>query len=173
MLEKGTVKFFDSWKRFFGFLILQPGEELYFDIEGYRSLFADDNGRFNFYGRGEESNPRPRPGNIIYFEREFGRHGLRACSWCFYWDYQQALKDLKMRPRYRAINLNDHDAVAWEGTNLDALKLEFPRQIIGRTQKPILPLRFEKLENNTWIPCDDPRGAKVYIKQNGWLKAVS
>jgi len=173
MLEHGTVKFFDNKKRFFGFLVLESGEELYFDPEGYMSLFADDNDRFNFYGRGEESNPRPRPGNIIYFEREFGQRGLRAGSWCFYWEYNQALKDLKMRPRYRAINLNGHDVVVWEGTNLDALKLQFPRQIIGKTQKPVLPLRFERLENNIWVPCEDPRGAKIMIKPNGWLKAVS
>ncbi len=169
MLEHGKVRFFNSHK-LFGFLRLESGEEIFFHLDGYRSIFADDGGKFAFYGHGEIA-PTPRQGNVIYFEREYGRRGPYARVWCFVWNYEQAKKDLALRTRFRAIRVNGkREQVLWEGTNLDALRLRFPRQVFKG--KEILPLRFE-LEccDHVWRVCADPRGAVIYINADNWLRA--
>lgn len=171
-LEQGQVKFFlnDPRKRF-GFIFRMNGEELFFRESSYRLLFADDGQKFNFYGSENDRAPRvARPGNVVFFEvGEDSRGRSRAEFWCFYEDQVRALRDLAERPVYRVriqVAVPDDPRVApeilWEGTNLDALNLRFPRyadrqfdELQSEFQKKMVC--FERRTTEGWKTVDDPR----------------
>jgi hypothetical protein len=178
MIEKGVVKFFDSrMDKMFGFIRLESGEEIFFHQNDFGLLNANDDGSFNFYGTAMDCPRRILKGNIIYFEREEGSRGRsKASPWCFEENYKSALEHLASRTKYRVRkqtvvyaqlpNEPDQPETLWEGTDLDALMLKYPRT--GDRTDDIFPtfscgdfqhsIWFEQQKpDGTWKLASDPR----------------
>ena len=96
MIEQAKIVGFGKRGRFFA--ETKDKKKVFCQVSDYSSILVkngtDGKPEVSFYGYGGDDF-NPRIGNIIYFERDETPDGLIAIRWCFFWEYEFAVKDFE------------------------------------------------------------------------------
>lgn len=169
MLEKGVVTFFDSRdNKRYGFIALRSGEEIFFHFNDGRDLRVEED-RLKWYLPSGKSLADPKPGDVVVFQVEKGRKGLKAAPWTYERNYFREAKKLRPpHPLYRVREVRVFSGstecaprTLWEGKNVFDLKLKtiFPLRNPHSSPQGDCDVRrwFEVHVQGQWIECSDPR----------------
>lgn len=163
-MQTGKVRvFYGEPNRLYGF-IQDGSKDIFFHLHrGGR--FICDGSEDPVYVKAVDQLPFPQPGDILLYELGDSPKGPRASTWAFLSSFEQADKEIELRPTFRLyrrsgfLNQSSKYKILWEGIDLADLRAKFPvtNPIYTIHNEVQSSLTIQCFEDGEWVDCKDPR----------------